>query len=51
MREAAAGEILLSDMVRGLVVGSGLALVARSPLPVAAQDLSGAWPLFALAEG
>jgi len=46
LEQAAAGEIVITEVVRGLVVGSGFLLVERDKL--AAPDNSGAWQLFAV---
>lgn len=47
MAKAAAGETLLSDAVKGLVVGAGFALAQQGELRV--DGIEGAWRLFALA--
>jgi hypothetical protein len=46
MKQAAAGEVLITDVVRGLVAGSGFSLVERDK--VASPGNSGSWQLFAV---
>jgi class 3 adenylate cyclase len=43
------GEVLVSQVVRDLVTGSGLRFTERGPAPL--KGVPGTWPLYALEHG